>query len=383
MLTTEQIDVIRDRLEEVSAPLNEYLISDIARRIIEAGQITSTSRYQAQITRMLGVSDKEVKQYLEKYIDAYSGDLGAIFDTIAGLIWEQNQNNTGIKLPPIEKNEALQGIIQTCIDLATDDFENLTQTLGFIDPWGNPLPLREAYVSACDYAFNKVWSGATDYNTAIRESIRNITRYGVRIVNYESGVHTSLDSAVRRSVFGGMGLMVEKIEQTAHDDIGADGWEISAHEACAKDHEQIQGRQYTDAEYEALNNSLVRRIGTLNCKHTAFPIIIGVNEPQYTEEQLRQMQEYNEKGVEYEGRHYTMYEATQMQRRLERAIRQTKNNISAYSQSDTTTKELSDARSRYQTLIHKYKDFSNIAGLRTRDERLESIDFGIGHIKFI
>ena len=45
--------------------------------------------------------------------------------------------------------------------------------------------------------------------------------------------------------------------------MGCEGWEISAHAASAPDHEPIQGLQYSDAEYTALNNSLVRRIGTL------------------------------------------------------------------------------------------------------------------------
>ena len=78
---------------------------------------------------------------------------------------------------------------------------------------------------------------------------------------------------------------------------------------------------YSDKEYKALNNSLVRRIGTLNCGHSAFPIILGVSEPTYTDEQLEEFKRQNAEGVTYQGKHYTTYEATQKQRQIERAIR--------------------------------------------------------------
>ncbi|MEG1391090.1 MAG: phage minor capsid protein [Angelakisella sp.] len=76
------------------------------------------------------------------------------------------------------------------------------------------------------------------------------------------------------------------------------------------DHEPYQGRQYSDEAYSKLNNSLVRRIGTLNCGHAAFPIIMGVNEPQYSPQELQQFATDNEQGVTYQGRRYTQYEAT-------------------------------------------------------------------------
>ena len=43
------------------------------------------------------------------------------------------------------------------------------------------------------------------------------------------------------------------------------------------------------------HNYLVRRIGTLNCGHSAFPIILGVDSPQYTPEELEEMRQENEK----------------------------------------------------------------------------------------
>lgn len=160
-----------------------------------------------------------------------------------------------------------------------------------------------------------------------------------------------------------------------YDSFGCDGWEISAHANSAPDHEPIQGRQYSDAAYTALNNSLVRRIGTLNCGHAAFPIIMGVSEPQYTSEELEKFRKDNADGVTVDGKHYTGYEATQMQRKLERAIRKRKTNIVLAKGTDDSDKLLND-QIRLQRLQYEYKRFSKAAGLRTENERAEVTDFG-------
>ena len=126
-----------------------------------------------------------------------------------------------------------------------------------------------------------------------------------------------------------LGQLDDEIQHADHDALGCDGWEISAHAACAPDHEPIQGRQYGDAEFEKLNNSLQRRIGHLNCGHTANPIILGVNAPQYTKAQLQKFKDDNERGVVYNGYRYTLYEAGQEQSRIENGIRLIKRQILA------------------------------------------------------
>lgn len=276
---------------------------------------------------------------------------------------------------PFEENFVLQQIVRAAVELAQEDFTNLTQTLGMVDPYGNALPLQDAYRSACDFAFKQVSTGAADYNTAVRRAVKNLTDKGVRVIDYESGVHTSLEAAVRRNIMGGLGLMQEQIARQNHDAMGCDGWEISAHAASAPDHEPIQGRQYPDAAYEVLNNSLVRRIGTLNCGHTAFPIILGVSSPQYTPEELEKFRIDNEEGVTIDGRHYTMYEATQMQRKMERAVKTQKRRILIDEATGDKKKLLTD-QIRYQRLEQEYKRFSGAAGLRTQQERMEVVGFG-------
>lgn len=164
--------------------------------------------------------------------------------------------------------------------------------------------------------------------------------------------------------------MVEKITQKNHDDLGCDGWEISAHAASAPDHEPIQGKQYTDAEYQSLNDSLRRRIGTLNCGHNAMPIIIGVNSPQYTKAELEQFRNDNAKGINYEGRQFkTIYEATQYQRKIERSIR-TQKRRKTIATAQNREEDAQQAKTRLKVLQGEYRRFCKATGLRTEDERL-------------
>lgn len=376
MLTSEQIDALRDAAGKIADPINDYLIRDIARRVSEAGQLTSTASYQVWRAQQLGLSQREIKKRLKKLLGVSNRELRKLMTQAAEVGYDFDIRHLPyVQAVPFAQNAALQQIVSAAVKLAQDDFTNLTQTLGMVCPDGRAQPLQTAYRQCMDYAFEQVFTGAADYNTAIRQAVKNIADLGVRVIEYESGVHTSIEAAARRNVMGGLGLMQEQISQQNHDDLGANGWEISAHAASAPDHEPIQGRQYSDKEYEALNNSLARRIGTLNCGHAAFPIILGVSSPQYTEAELADMRRQNAAGVTYEGKHYTMYEATQKQRQVERAIRRQKNRILTDEGSGDTDKLQTD-QIRLQRLNQEYARFSKSVGLPTQRERAQVAGFG-------
>ena len=376
MLNAEQIAALRDAAMQIADPINEYLLADIARRIASAGQLTSSAAYEIWKMQQLGVSQREIKKQLRKLLKVSHRDLRRLLTQAAetGYRYDLSQFPQ-VQAVPFAQNDAIQQIVSAAVKLAQEDLTNFTQTLGMVDPFGRALPLQQAYRSSMDFAFQQVSTGAADYNTAIRRACRNLAKNGVRVIDYESGVHTSLEAAVRRNVMGGLGLMQEQISQQTHDDLGADGWEISAHANSAPDHEPIQGKQYSDAEYTALNNSLVRRIGTLNCGHAAFPIILGVSKPQYSPEELQKFRDGNAAGITYGGRHYSGYEATQLQRRLERAIRLQKRRI-LVDEAAGDKARLQQDQIKLRIHSEEYKRFCRAAGFRTQDDRLYTEGFG-------
>lgn len=375
MLTAYQIDALQRKSEQLLDPIVEFLIEDIAKRISQAGQLTSTASYQIWRAQNLGISQRKLKKEIAKRLRISQKEVEKLLTQAAetGYRFDIDRFPTSHAIP-LAANSSLQQILEATVKQAQEELSNFTRTMGFVGPDGKCRELTEAYRQACDFAFQKTTTGAQDYISAIRDATRNLAEKGIRYIDYKSGRHYSIEAAVRQNVMGGLGLMQEQISQNNHDALGCDGWEISAHAASAPDHEPIQGKQYTDEEYTKLNNSLVRRIGTLNCGHAAFPIILGVNSPQYTKEELEQFRQDNETGVTFDGKHYTMYEATQRQRKFERAIRNRKRGILVDETLDDKDKLQTD-QIKLVRLREEYKRFSDGVGLPMQHARMEAAGF--------
>ena len=376
MLPPDQINALSDKARQIADPIIEFLIEDIARRVAGAGQLTSTASYQVWRLQQLGMSQREVKEEIRKRLKISLKDVEQLMKQTAEVGYRFDLE----RLPhanavPFAENAVMQQIVSAAVDMAREDLTNMVQTLGFVNEDGVARPLTKAYEHACDFAFQKVATGAQDYNSAIREATKNLAEKGIRTIDYKSGRHISMEAAVRQNVMGGLGLMQERIAQQTHDDLGCDGWEITAHIASAPDHEPFQGKQYSDEEYAKLCNSLVRRIGILPCGHEANPIILGVNSPQYTAEELEDMRRKNEEGVTVDGKHYTMYKATQRQRKYERAIRTRKKAI-LLDKGLGDEEKLAWDQTRLVILNEEYARFSKDAGLRLQRERANVPGFG-------
>ena len=375
MLSADEIQALRDVAVQITTPLNEFIIADICERIVRSGKFTATAEYMAFRAESLGVHWVDLRREIAKRLNVSEDVIDLLYNTAAQRAYD---NEAGLLLgnnyTPFESNLALMQMTNAARELAERDLWNVTQTMGMIDPTGRELPLREFYGATMDFVHHNVSNGTMDYNSAVRLASTQLAERGITAIGYESGVVTSLEAAVRRNVMGGLGLLTEKIGQYNHDALGCDGWEISAHAMSAPDHEPIQGRQYSDSQYEALNNLLVRRIGTLNCGHNAFPIILGVNEPQYTDAQLRKLKEDNANGVVVDGKHYTLYDATQHQRAIERNMRKWKRqNVAAEASGDNERALTTQAR--MMSTRTKYESFSDAAGLRTQSERMRVTGF--------
>lgn len=376
MLQADEIEAMRGASEQLLDPIVNYLIQDIAKRVAEAGQFTATAQYQVWRAQNLGVSQQEIKKRVAKLLNISQKEAEQLFTQAAktGYDFDMNSLPTA-KAIPFQENAVIQQIVRASVEMANAELKNITQTMGFCMQDGTFLSLTDAYIRACDTAFLKVSTGAEDYNTAIRNALTGLKKSGIQYIDYSSGRHYSVEAAVRRNVFSAAGIMQENISQHVHDKTGCDGWEISAHAASAPDHEPIQGKQYSDADYQALNNSLVRRIGTLNCGHGAYPIVMGVSRPQYSERELEQLRKENERGIEYDGKHYSKYEATQRQRKLERAIRNNRRKL-LIDKTVNDTELLQADRIKEVRLEEEYKRFSKEAGLKLQYERMEMTGYG-------
>ena len=125
------------------------------------------------------------------------------------------------------------------------------------------------------------------------------------------------------------------------------------------------------AEYpdfvETCGYSSVTGIGGSNCRHSFYPFIEGVSERTYTDEQLENI---DPPPIEFEGRIYTAYEATQMQRSIERSIRKQKRRKAAY-EAAGLDKRATAASISLRRLNEKYRDFREAAGLPEQRDRMK------------
>ena len=374
-LTPEQIAGYQAAAEEIAQPVIEWLLKDIVERVLESGKMTSTAAYEAYRAEALGLARKDLEKYLESQLKIAGKQVEQLLESAAEFAQADDYARVGVWATEADAGSLLQ-LTEAAVKLAGEQLENITQTIGMVSPaTGKPLPLQNVYRECMDEAFKLVATGATSASEAARQATRKLAGRGIVTIDYASGISTELGAAVRRNLMGGMGLLVEQITQQNHDALGCNGWEISAHANSAPDHEPIQGRQYSDTEFQRLNGNLARRIGTLNCGHVAIPILLGINSPQYTDAELEAFRQDNARGVTYEGRHMTGYEATQYQNRIERNIRTQKRRVLMSEAAGDEAQLLTD-RIKLTRLNQEYARFNKAMGYKSRAERLEVVGWG-------
>lgn len=361
-MTSAQRDGLKDAVLALTEPMIDDLVKDISRRIKGTGAITETAEYQIYRAQALGASKKEVERRVAEQLKLQEEVISSLFEYVLD------------KSLAYEDNGSLQQMADAYAEMTKSKTAEMLQNLWGTAPDGQVLPLQDAYARALDFAFRETATGVLDMETAIRRAVMPLAKRGLRTIEQKSGRSIGIEYACRRYIMDQLGALDDEVQKANHDRLGCDGWEISAHAACAPDHEPIQGRQYSDAEYEQLNNSLQRRIGHLNCGHTASPIILGVNAPQYTETELKQFAEDNERGITYNGKHYTLYQAGQEQATMENAIRNLRRQILA--DEETKSPDLQKHQIRLRVLQSEYTKFCKAANLPTRNERLQVAGFG-------
>lgn len=369
MLTPEQLQNLPQELTDLYDQLSEFILRDIARRIAKGAKITDTAEYQLYRARSLGLSTDEIAAKIAEINGSSAAEINRLIREAAAQSDEFDRKMLGADKGaaiPLEENAQLQKLISAQIAETAGKCENLTNTMGFADHdfLGRVyyLSMTDMYRQEMDSAHMKVATGATDYMTAIRQACNKLAASGVRTIDYESGRSDRIEVAARRALLTSVAHVTHRISEQNGEELGADGWEMSAHSGSRPSHAVYQGRQYTQEQYERIIKPL---ISEPNCRHDVFPIILGVSEPVYTEEELKNI---DQSPFTYEGRKYTAYEASQQMRKMERAMRKQKDRcIVADAAGDEDSFTAASIKLRRQKDI--YEDFCKAADSYTQYER--------------
>lgn len=232
-------------------------------------------------------------------------------------------------------------------------------------------PVADAYRRIVSGVATAMTNGVT-LEKAVSEAVGRMAQYGLR-VRYDSGVTRNLQTAVRTNVMDAYRSTMTNIREIQGAEFGADGVEVTAHALCAPDHQDYQGRQYSNAEWKDIQYQPKRPLVTgANCGHTVFPVILGVSSKAYSDKELRELKNASNAEVEFEGLsgetlRMTRYDASQYQRKLETAIRKQKE--TAYLQKiSKADHSAADRAARYYTA--QYKRISKQAGLTPRMDNI-------------
>lgn len=351
--------------------INTHYLKLMGKQINEIGRLSPSNLHRLQQMAIYNQNIEEINNLLAQETNRTLEELYQVYDmsgfSVYGDYSDMYKANGKIQVPFTE-NMAIQGYLNSVKSLTQGTFMNMANTT---------VASHSNYQKLVDTAIDAIATGQTDYNRAIRQQMVAIADEGLT-VTYASGYKRRLDSAVRMNILEGVRKVNEGVRQVSGEQFGADGYEISAHALCAADHIDIQGKQYSKKDFGKLNDELQRKIGTCNCKHTIFPIILGISKPAYTDSELKQYKDNSQQqvtltmGYNADGtprtKTMTKYEATQVQRNLETEIRRAKDrHIISENAGDTVgTKQ---AKDRILTLRKNYKKISAEAGLTPKWDR--------------
>ena len=113
-----------------------------------------------------------------------------------------------------------------------------------------------------------------------------------------------------------------------------------------------------------------------NCYHSFAPFVPGLSTPNYTDEELKKLNEQENTPVEYNGRQYTRYEATQRQRSLERTLHAKKQTVELLKQGGASEEDIQIAEVQYRKTSHEYVQFSKDMGLPQQRQRVQLKNIG-------
>ncbi len=377
-MTQGEIEQLTVKTENIFSELEVRIMSDIVRRIKENGVSTASADWQISRLQQLGMSEKQIRIWIQKALEASDKEMDHIFSDEAYR--EYYGHVRAYKLAdlqqiPFEQNTFLQQLLEVTKQRLKSEYRNIAGSMGFAirDPATGKIrsaPLMEYYRSTLDNAVMDIQSGAFDYNTVLRRTINQMTASGIRYIEYDSGHRDRVNVAVRRAVLTGFRQVQGKINEQVAADLNTDQYEVSYHVGARPTHQPWQGKVWSMQQLkEVCGLGEITGLCGINCYHTYRAFAPGMVRT-YTDKQLAEMIKEENTPKEYNGKQYTTYEALQQQRKMERGMRAQRQKIKLLQEGGADPNDIILAKAKYQGQMQTYKDFSEKMKLPEQKERI-------------
>lgn len=357
--------------------LEERIMQDIVRRIVKAGEITSTADWQINRLQILGYSSEDIEKSIKDALNASHPEMFELYDKV--INWEYVRNKDvyeqiNVKYIPFEQNKQLQQITDAIIEQSLSDMENITRSMGFYLDYGGKkvlTPLSQVYADYLDSACMDIVSGAFDYNSVLRRTVTQLTNSGLRKIDYASGRADRVDVAARRAVMTAVSQITGKISEYNAQKLGTEYFEVEWHAGARPTHAVWQGRVWSKEQlYSVCGLGTVTGLMGANCYHTYHLFFPGLSERNWTDDWLEEQNRKENEPREFLGKEYTLYEAKQRQRQMEVAMRAQREKVRLLQAGKADRDEIILHKAKYQGQLNEYSRFCRKMGLTEGRERI-------------
>lgn len=303
----------------------------------------------------------------------------------ADLIEQQHLANQplydyrGKKFVPFKDNRELQALVRAYAKTTGETMINLAKTkaLCIMGANGKQIGLQKYYTDVLDKAVMQVSTGATDFHTAMRDTIVELGGSGVR-VDYGGGVTRRLNTVVRQNLLWGAKQTSIEYNDMIGEELGCDGVEVDAHSNPRESHRFMQGQQYSLNGKKTINGVVFEdfeasgassALQDYGCLHFRTPIICGISEPRFSKEELAKIEADNRKEYTVGNLQGNKYFFSQKMRSLESATRDQKTirDLARESGDKVLVKQCNEKIKAYQG---KYDEITTATGLYKEPKRM-------------
>lgn len=399
MLKPEYFYGKSDKMIELYEQLQIWILKDITRRLLSAGEMTATADRLIWKLKQMGESQAAIEKKLQTLTGLTRKELRSILQDAVLTSWEDDRatlGQLGIELSNPLENAAVIRVMDAEYKKSLGELTNLTRT--------TMKQSQIDLINMLDEADMRVAAGVQSYSASVCDILDRYAGRGI-YVDYPSGTCRTLEAAVRLCVVTSMNQTAAQVTNQYIVEGGIEYVLVSAHlgarvaqkgQPALASHADWQGKVYRirgsekgypnlldstgyDIDPQSGSGSVKNPLGLhgYNCRHSHKPWDPRLRNPYMDENgNLKIDSEENKK----------RYELQQKQRAMERSLRAWKRKLIEKQEQIKNPREDMDVdklQQDYDRMAHQltqknkaYNDFCAANDLQPQYDRIKVADFG-------
>ncbi len=211
------------RLLELYRQLENFILKDITRRLLSAGEMTATADRLIWKTKQMGLSQAEIKKKLLELTGLTEKELQRLLQDAVLTSWKDDRTTfgkLGIEVSNPLKNAAVIRVMDAEFKKSLGELANLTRT--------TMNQSQIDLINMLDEADLRVAAGVQSYSAAVCDILDRYAGRGI-YVDYPSGARRTLEAAVRCCVVTSMNQTAAQVTNQYIVEAGAEYVLVSAH----------------------------------------------------------------------------------------------------------------------------------------------------------